>query len=102
MIFRCAIYVFWLVVFGELFNHNICIFLWFTESKDTLSKPMYSNFNKGFVTYLTIVNLFNELTIVCVLMLQLSSTHLSHLIPNASPEAIDLISVSASPFMFDT
>lgn len=26
--------------------------------------------------------------------LQLSSTHLSHLIPTASPEAIDLISVS--------
>jgi serine/threonine protein kinase len=36
--------------------------------------------------------LFDELAFACVLMLQLSSPHLSQLIPSASREAIDLIS----------
>lgn len=38
--------------------------------------------------------ILDELTLFGLLILQLSSTHLSQLIPNASPEAINLISVS--------
>lgn len=41
-----------------------------------------------------VIPVYQALTLCFFVSLQLSSTHLSHLIPTASREAIDLISVS--------
>jgi len=55
--------------------------------------------NGGMMMYAVKVRMSN-VTIIDFVM-QLSSSHLSQLIPTASPEAISLISVSGSAFICD-